>query len=148
MSTSRTFAGGLTATQMNELPQGTLGYAQVVANQTGITTEVDLTGLSVTVTVVAGRRLEITGEVGWFSTIADDVGKLVIQQDGVQVQARPYPQRPASWGLTARATAILTPSAGSHVYKLRFARDTGTGSITMQAGATIPAFIVVKDIGT
>ena len=54
----------VTATKMNQLPKGWLGYAQVVANQAGIgTTEVDLTGLTVTVTVPAGRRVRIIGHV-------------------------------------------------------------------------------------
>ena len=51
----------VTASKMNELPKGVLGYAQVTANQGSITTGSDLTGLSVTVTVPAGRRLKITG---------------------------------------------------------------------------------------
>ncbi len=45
-------------------PAGLLAApAQVTTNQTGITTVVDLTGLSVTVTVVSGRRIRITGQI-------------------------------------------------------------------------------------
>ena len=133
---------------MNQLPQGLLGYAPVTANQTGITTAVDITNATTTVTVVAGRRLRISAEVGWFSSVADDVGRLTIMQDGAAIQTRSWPQRPAGWGITAMASVVIQPSAGSHIYKLQFARDTGTGTITIQAGATNPTYILVEDIGT
>jgi hypothetical protein len=45
------------------------------------------------------------------------------------------------------AYAILTPSTGSHTYKLSAERPQGTANITMQAGSTFPAFILVEDVG-
>src|SRR6266700_2865661 len=50
----------LTAANVNNLPGGWIGYAEVTANQTGITTEVDLTGLSQAVTVNTSRRIRIS----------------------------------------------------------------------------------------
>jgi len=44
-------------------PSAQLGYAEVTSSQTGISAETDLTGLAVTVTVPAGRRIRITGQI-------------------------------------------------------------------------------------
>jgi hypothetical protein len=50
--------------------------------------------------------------------------------------------------MTLHASVVLTPSAGSHTYKLSLARAAGTGSLTLGAGATFPAYIMVEGIGT
>ena len=47
-----------------------------------------------------------------------------------------------------QAVAIVQPSGGSHTYKLSVLRLSGTGSLTMYAGAAYPAFILVEDIGS
>lgn len=150
MSTSRTYTAGntLTAAQATDWAQGSIGYAQVTANQTTITTVVDLTGLTVTATLVAGRRVKITAQVGFFSTIADDVVVCNIQEGATILSSFASPQRPASWGLVMTGSVVIQPSAAAHTYKLTMARDTGTGTVTMQASATRPAFILVEDIGT
>lgn len=44
-------------------PAGRLAWAPPAADQTNITTEVDLTGLSVTVDVPADRPIKVTGTV-------------------------------------------------------------------------------------
>lgn len=128
-------------------PLGTLGYAQVVADQTGITTEVDLTGLSVAVTVGTGRRIEIIGSIGWFSTVADDTVLLAIKE-GVDIHQFERDTGPVAGRADGmEKTVVLTPTAGAHTYKLSLRLETGTGTVTMQAGSNHPAFILVKDIG-
>src|SRR2546430_553535 len=49
------------------------GYVAVTANQGSITTEADLTSLTLTLTTVAGRRYKITGVTMPSSTQAADV---------------------------------------------------------------------------
>lgn len=147
MSTSRTFSGPLTAAQMNDLPQGTLGYAPATVSQGSITAEVDLTSLTVTVTTTASRRIKISGWAFFNSSVANDIVRFLIQQDGVQV-ASGAAILPVTFNVGVPVFAVLTPSAGSHTYKLRAARDSGTGNVSMNASATFPAFILVEDIGT
>lgn len=149
MSTSRTFASGavLTAAQQNDLAQGTLGYAQVTANQAGITTAVDLTGLTITFTVVAGRRLRISAQINMFSSVTSDRVDLTILQDGAQIQDFTQLQQTGNVNQSISSSIIVQPGAGSHTYKLQLARVTGTGSVTMAASATLPAFIHAEDIG-
>ena len=136
--------------RLSGVPLGTLtsGYAQVTANQTGITTSVNLTGLTVTVTVGSGRRIRISGQ-GWFSSsVASDTGQLLIQE-GATVLNGGQVVTPAGAGQLASTfvSAILQPSAGAHTYKLTAARAGGSGSMTFNAGATFPAYILVEDIG-
>jgi hypothetical protein len=148
VSTSRTLAGAFTAAQANDLAQGTLGYAAVTANQGSITTLVDLTGLTVTVTVVAGRRLKITGHCTLASTVATDTVELVLVKDGATAQLARFGNAQANILQFIDIFFVDTPTAGSHTYKLQADRQAGTGTLTMNAGGTFPAFILVEDIGT
>lgn len=130
-------------------PGGILGYAQVTADQGEITTQADLTGLSVTVTVAANRRIRITG-----SSTFVDVGSnaatalLRIKESTTQFNVAKV-GLPASAGAAAdersvTVEAIITPSAGAHTYKLT---AEGTTNIYAKAAADAPAFIQVEDLG-
>lgn len=128
---------------------GTLGYAEVTADQSGITTIADLTSLSVTVTVRSGRRIKISGEIRALSSVGSDLVGLYIRESTTTLR-----EIPTELSATANrqediyGQVILTPSAGSHTYKLSLARIAGTGSVTMKAASTYPAHILVEDIGT
>jgi len=125
-----------------------LGYAQVTANQATITTAVDLTGLTTTVTVpYAAHRIRIKAEVQFQSSVADDVAQVLIMEGATQLNAGPMLCRPAATALKVIAHAIIVPTAASHTYKLQGQRLSGTGSVTMTASATAPAFILVEDLG-
>jgi hypothetical protein len=124
------------------------GYAQVVANQGSITTETDLTGLTVTVTVNSGERIKITGHIAVASGTAQDLMELKIKESTTVLAIARCHQGTASGFQTLHAEVVLTPSAASHTYKLSLVRDTGSGTLTMSAGATFPAFILVEGIGT
>lgn len=125
---------------------GTLGYAQVVADQTGITTTVDLTGLSVAATVGSGRRVKVSGHVGQFNRTAGTVTFVALYvYEGVTQLVGATEAVPNTYG-GADVQVVLTPSAGAHTYKLRAATD-AIGTVTMTAGAVTPAFILVEDIG-
>lgn len=136
----------LTKANFDKLPGGWIGYVEVTANQTGITTAaVALTGVTVTVTAGTTRRLKITGHAEFAETVATvAVVDLLIYEDGVQV-GRGKLGDPAAQSESADAVAIRTPSAGAHTYAL-FA-ITNAGTVSMVAAATAPAFILVEDIG-
>jgi hypothetical protein len=138
----------LTAGGLATFAKGLLGFASVTADQTGITTTVDLTGLSVTVTVPAGRRIRVTGVAQFLSTVAGDIVLLAINEPGVS--ERQHANRrlgTASVLESVVASVVLSPSAGSHTYTLTGRRFSGTGTLTMGAAAHRPAQIVVEDIG-
>lgn len=129
-------------------PIGTLGYAQVTSNQGSITTAVDLTGLSVTVTVGSGRRIKISAEIMASNDTATSGIILYIVEGSTFLQEIWMPETTAGWALTLIGSVILTPSAGSHTYKLQMARNGTIGTVTANATANSPAFILVEDIGT
>jgi hypothetical protein len=152
VSTSRTYTSltTLPAASVADLAQGTIGYAQVTASQGSITTLADLTGLTVTVTLVAGRRIRIVGSVLVGSTVATDVIRLHIREGATDLQIRdtvPSVVSGTTTNINLECSVVLQPSAASHTYKLSLERLAGTGTLTMGAGATYPAFILCEDIG-
>lgn len=125
-----------------------LGYAQAVATQGSITTEVALTNLSVTVAVpYAQHRIKITGHADFASTVADDIPLLRIKESTTQLQDGLSVCRVANFATTIETTVVLVPTAGSHTYNLSGQRFNGTGTVSMTASATGPAFILVEDLG-
>jgi hypothetical protein len=129
-------------------PARTLGYAEATANQGSITTPAaDLTSLSVNVIVGSGRRIKITGQVrSWTSTTGDDRVIFAIQESTTvlnNVVVALDPGANANGG--DQVLWVGVPSAGAHTYKLT-AEAVDGGTITMNAAATFPAFILVEDI--
>lgn len=130
--------------------RGELAYAQVTASQTGITTETNLSGLSVSVAVPAGRRIRITARVQWSSDLTNNSrAEMRIYEDAAVLQTNRTPVTAASHGALATAidSVVVTPTGATHTYKLTGAAAASTGSIDMGASASVPAFILVEDIG-
>lgn len=126
---------------------GVLGYAQVTADQSGITTNTDLTGLAVTVNVMAGRRIKITAQVYPYSTVDGDTAAAAIEEGATVLCATQYPKLPTNAAGTLNFSVVVMPTSGSHTYKLVGWLSVGSGNITFHATATRPAFILVEDIG-
>ena len=138
----------VTAADPAVIPLGTLGYAQAVANQTGITTEQNLTGLSVTVTVGTARRIRVSVEISLASSAANDIVALKIKEGGTVLQERDRHFGSVAGGTNSTAASVvLTPTAGEHTYNATLVRAAGSGTINTVASATRPAFIIVEDIG-
>ena len=135
----------LTATNFNRLPGGWIGYVQVTASQTGITTETDLTGLSVAVTVNTNRRLRIVGFVGRLAQSAADTAFLLRIKEGATQLALTYGNASSTNGVTnGNVSCVLTPTSGSHTYKMSLESTTSTN---IEPTATNPAYLLVEDIG-
>jgi hypothetical protein len=125
-----------------------LGYAQVTAIQSGITTVVDLTSLTVTVTVpYAAHRVKISAHCLCDSSVAGDVANVSIQEGATVLQIGKIYLPLSATQYTMHVEAVVVPTAASHTYKLTMVRDTGSGNLRMVAGATFPAFILVEDLG-
>jgi hypothetical protein len=131
------------------LPQGLLGYAEVTASQTGMTGTTDLTGLTVTVTIKPGRRIVVTGKGQGRILDATPPGRAIFSiyegatelQRFIEFSADATGQR-----MAGQASVILTPSAGSHTYKLVALLAAGD-TLDSEADTVWPAFIMVEDIG-
>lgn len=121
-----------------------IGYSQAVANQAGITALVDLTGLSVNISVPAGRRIRISGRILQQNNTADGRNTLSIFEGGTQVQFEAQVIRTANSTIGSEVSVVISPSAGTHTYNLK--ASTTIGTMTMIASATAPAYILVEDI--
>lgn len=125
-------------------PSSTLGYAEVTANQAAITAAVDLTGLTLNVTVPSGRRIKIIGSVLMQNTGSGNQQVVSILEDGVVKKTAALVSGAATTNESVTAMVELTPTAGNHTYKLQ--ANAAAGTSTMAASATSPAFILVEDI--
>jgi hypothetical protein len=135
----------LVAGELDALPKGYLGHAQVTANQAGISGITDLTGLEVTVDLPANRRIRVSAVVMGNQNTSAAYPEVHIYEGATDLtRITQYVSASGTNGF--HPAIILEPSAGVHTYKLRAA--TGPGTLTILAGATYPAFILVEDIGS
>jgi len=150
-SPNTTFTTGavLTAAQMNNLPFGLMGFVENTSlAQTGITTVVDITGLTLTFTGVAGRRYRVDGFLLLQSTVSADTVNLIIRNGaGTSLQQAIYPLPLNSNAYMCIASLVLT-ATGSTTIKLSVQRQGGTGTITANGGGSFPAQLVITDIGS
>jgi hypothetical protein len=139
--------GTNTGSSTKAVPLGTLGYAQTSSNQGPTAPPFDITGATVTVTVGPGRRIKITGVVLLSSSVTTDLPQLQINEGATLIYAVDGPAL-AGNGQTLCATTVLTPSAGSHTYKLTATRVSGSGNFTINSATGWNCYILVEDIGT
>jgi len=135
----------LTATNLEKLAGGWIGYVEVTADGSGFTVSTDLAGLSVAVTVGPSRRIRITAAVRISNGTASTYANLFIQESTTVLALGVSDTAAAGVGYTFIAHAVLTPSTGAHTYKLVGQPNAGTA--TVRASATNPAFILVEDLG-
>ncbi len=134
-----------------QMPAGSLGHASVTADQGTFTALTDLTGLTLTANLLAGRRYKVSGFARGQSSVASDVIGLhlndVTAAADVDFSYAPTPTTAnTASGLMVAATVV--PGAGVRTYKLQMERAVGTGNITMKAIAGGAAWLLVEDIGT
>ena len=135
----------LTSANFEKHAKGWIGFAERTSNQTGIgTSDTDLTGLTVTVTVPANRLIRVSGQIQANPSVAAYVLCEILQ--GATVIGRVGRQYSDGDTFTMAGAAIQDGlSAGSYTFKLR--ASTSTGTFDMEASSTAPARIVVEDIG-
>lgn len=149
VNTQAVATGAIDATKLSTSAI-TLGYTQITSNfVTASTTTTALTGLSASVTIPAGgRRIEIevflpsdisTTQSGQNLSIWDGtVGS------GTQLQLASQFQSDAGVANYHICKWYGTPSAGSKTYNVGI--NTSSGTLTVGATATAPAFVVVKAV--
>lgn len=128
----------------------TLGYAQITSNPANVssTTVVQVSGLSVSVTIPAGgRKVEITAFVPYIQGGSSQTAAISIW-DGTVGTGTKISEADNSLGTgtfaSFYASAIVTPSAGSKTYNVGAAVT--TNAATINASAVNPAYILVKVI--
>jgi|SRR5690606_14570676 len=140
----------VTANKMNQIPKGVLGYAFRTSNISGLSGgPVDLTGLSVQVSVPAGRLVRVVGHVwAWTGPTQGETADFLIREGNTQLNKKRLIAATTT-GTTegGPVEALIRPSAGTHTYKLSFEQISGSSNWTLAASANGPAYIVVEDLG-
>jgi hypothetical protein len=139
----------VTANKMNQIPKGVLGYARRTSNITGLTGgPVDLTDLSVQVTVPAGRVLRVVGYVhAWTGPTAGEEANFLVREGNNTLENKRLVAAAANRVEGGAVQALILPSAGTHTYKLSFEQVAGSSNWNLQAATAVPAYILVEDIG-
>lgn len=129
---------------------GRVAFAQITANQTGITADVDITGLTATFTAVPTRRYRVTFE----AFVSADAGSTVVAPflsggaGPTQLQSAQVICSTAGVLTKAVCSRILTGISGSYTVNARIVRVSGSGVVTVWAASVYPAFLLIEDIGT
>lgn len=127
---------------------GLLSFVGTSTSQNGVTSA-DLTGLTLTITVISGRRIRLAYcELNPTGSNTSDEYELRIQEGGTVVQTGFF--RIASGNDHNRIvniSRIITPSAGSHTYKVAVVRAIGVGTINFNRSATCLAYFSAEDLG-
>lgn len=133
-----------------------LGKSSKTSNQAGITTEADVTSLSVSATVAAGRRVRVEAmlrlSVSQSSgSVAATRGLARLYRGATQIGAGSD-----AGGVTTSAAALQTagvslafdePGAGTFTYKVTGLAVGAGASLTVEASAVAPCWIAVYDDG-
>lgn len=128
------------------MPWGVVGRATVTANQTSIGTSVtDLTSLTTTFTAIANRIYKISAHAVYDSnTVATQHNLFVRNGGGTQLALAAYVP-PSTGCITTYPITAYAAASGSTTIKLSASCSSGTFSLV--ASATNPAFLIVEDIG-
>lgn len=134
-------------------PLGTVpgGFAVLSGSSiSGISAEIDVTGCTITFSVTAGRAYKITGNSRLASTTTGDRYRLSIT-DASNTAMASDTLIEGSTNNNKALTPILFqfPSvSGSLTFKLRAARETGAGTVTVPGGSAVSGtWILAEDIG-
>lgn len=132
------------------LPRGEWATASKTSTQTTITTEANLSSLTLTWTPSGSRKYLLQAFVQFSSSVGSDHVGLYIctSADAHLDEAEAYLPVTATRKVKVCGAAIVTPTDGVSVtYKLRAARVAGSGNITQEGAAASPALFIATDIG-
>lgn len=130
----------------------TNGYAEITAISTAISTSTPtvVTGLSVTVALVAGRNYEIECMVQPTQSVITDRISVGLYQNGTLIWGS-YSPGPtgAGFGVPIYINRKILNAAGAsgQIFDFRLGRAAGTGTTACNASSVSPNYISVKDIG-
>lgn len=139
----------LTAAEANLLPRGLLGYIKRTTAQTGISSIVDLTGMTVTMTVAPSRQLRITGgcrvvqntSVG-FVELSAVVGSTVLDRKGKSLAVNE--------GFSPQVESVYDTGAGGSITVKLQLNTSGGGTVDTVNSSSAPllcTLLEVEDVG-
>jgi hypothetical protein len=134
-----------------------LGFAQKTSSQSGITTEADVTDLSVTVTVPAGRRIKLEAHVRASAAHTTSSSLVLVRnfiqfktgstQLGTVLDLNAVGSTSVFPGLAGSGVAFHEPGAGTITYKVTAWAVNANTTATIDASAAGPCWLAVYDVG-
>jgi hypothetical protein len=148
MAVNTTFTSGaiLTAAQMNNLPWGVVGYVTKATTQTNITTETDITGLSITWTATAGRVYKFTGHINLSCAAGGDY-TLYLNDGSSNILEAAEKTAASDRETTSFEVYVSGITAGSKTYKLRLTASNDTTVFGASTRASIASQFFIEDMG-
>lgn len=130
-------------------PWGSVGYVSLTSlSQTGISTVTDVTGASITFTAISNRLYKVSAHGYTNSTDTGVTTNLMLRNSSNTTL-----QQATSWsgssniGVFNTLVYVSTLSAGSVTLKMSVQKQSGTGTITVEGGASYPFTFIIEDIG-
>jgi hypothetical protein len=128
------------------MPWGYMGIKKLSVAQSSIVTAVDVTGLTITMTAIAGRQLEIRADLPLLSSVDADLARIdICDQAGAIKDGRQF--RMSTSGIGCVATEWLPTTTGSLTRKVQVSRSAGTGNIQVACGGTTIGKLTIIDHG-
>lgn len=123
---------------------GRLGSASVTTGQS-VSSSVDLTNLTITINVPpGGRMVKLTMQTFWLASTGNGV-EVYIKEGSTNLQIGGIFLNAVTSGIDVLGytqSVIITPSAGSHTYKLAAAPT--LSAVSMVAATNRPCFILAE----
>lgn len=131
------------------MPWGRVASTKITAVAGGYTgTVVDVTGLSVSVNFVAGRRYRIQIQSEVSSSVVADVGVMQLTDSSNTQLGRAVQYYSHGGAHTLHVLHEETAASSATVTrKARYSRALGSGTHQIEASATSPSWLIVEDIG-
>ena len=123
-----------------------LGYAERETDEI-FDAEEDISGLAVTVTtpVLLDKRIKISFGINFQNNDSATSNALVkIKEGSTTLRATKTPIVKTGTAYSFDASVLITPTAGSHTYKISCARNGGANTLYIRANSEQPAHILVE----
>jgi hypothetical protein len=135
-----------TAANDNALPGGWIGHVTRNTDSSAVDAETDLTGVTFTVTVNTNRRIKLSWCCNFSASIAGGRAFFHIKESTTYLSTRAFPSS-GTGNNAATMFVVITPSSGSHTYKIALeAPDAGTATL-QAAGVGNEAHFLCEDLG-
>lgn len=126
-----------------------LNYAQITSPFTSntISSDVDVTGLSFTITVPAGGlyvRLSAFARSFYTGATTQSTFRVAIKEGSTTLATTWMTPTQANMRLPVNVSYVSKVSVGSHTYKVSIIQDTNAGTMTLDADPTSAAYLLAE----
>jgi hypothetical protein len=135
----------LTAAQQNRFPRGVMGYAVSTGDTALTTSEIDITGMSITFTAVANRLYKATFHC--FYAQSATTRFLLSFTDGSNAVQNTSQNHNGAVISNFSCTFLFTASAGSVTRKIRASMESGTATVFGNPASNRTYDFIIEDVG-